>query len=193
MAKRARRVHRKEEARVGEGASIDPLAARSDTDSVSEVDDCSTPREARADGGWEQVQALAVPSSRLWKLTLRGVPGIHSAFLRSSHSARYDATGLPTYCNEWVLDATGADLHGAMVSDKRIDSTRCVSTDVQTTLQLLGVEAARAILIREIESVSAWGLSVSRRHVELFSDVMTREGRVELPRGRGWLVDEIPR
>ena len=132
----------------------------------------------------------ALPAN-FWTLPLKGVSGIERVFIRQLRVTHADATGELKNNAEWVLDAlsTGTGLLHAMTIDQRIEWTRCVSSDVHEVHRVLGLEAARATLYREmVKVVEFTGTSVSRRHVNLLCDVMTHEGRVQLPRRRRWLV-----
>ena len=55
--------------------------------------------------------------------------------------------------------------------------TRSAANDIAAVLQLYGVEAARATIVREMHSVfSGHGIAVDNRHLNLIADVMTRGG-----------------
>ncbi|MEC8221202.1 MAG: hypothetical protein VX028_03945 [Nanoarchaeota archaeon] len=62
-----------------------------------------------------------------------------------------------------------------------VDTYRVSCNDIDETYSVLGVEAARAVIMREImEVVKSQGLSINERHVLLIADVMTYTGE---PRG----------
>lgn len=58
-----------------------------------------------------------------------------------------------------------------------VDFNTSYSTDIGTTLEILGVEAARFTIINEIKTVfSAYGISIDIRHLMLIADKMTFSG-----------------
>ena len=58
-----------------------------------------------------------------------------------------------------------------------IDPHLLRTNDVNAMLELYGVEACRALIVREVESVFAGhGISVDIRHIGLVADMMTRKG-----------------
>ena len=138
------------------------------------------------------LQRLADPSSALMALTLCGIPTISAAFLRQRRTETFDDSGTGHYQPEWLVDATGSDLLAAMTFDPKVDPTRCVSNDPAEVLRVLGVEAARAQLLHEVNRVTeyaAWDWG-SRRHAQLLCDVMTHGGGLALPPGDSWLVPQ---
>lgn len=79
---------------------------------------------------------------------------------------------------EYVLVADGSNL-SAVLNIKGVDSTRTISNDIHEVEEILGIEAARSVIINEITDVlNDQGLDVDVRHVMLVADVMTRTGRV---------------
>ena len=58
------------------------------------------------------------------------------------------------------------------------DLHRLETNDISATLHFLGVEAARAALVREVRAVfGAYGIAVDARHLSLIADFMTAQAR----------------
>ena len=77
---------------------------------------------------------------------------------------------------EWVIDTEGSNLID-IFKHPAVDSTRTFSNDIHETLEVLGIEAARNILINEINEVFAQSSSyVNNRHLSLLADTMTNKG-----------------
>ena len=56
------------------------------------------------------------------------------------------------------------------------DLHRLETNDISATLRFLGVEAARAALVREVRAVfGAYGIAVDARHLSLIADFMTSQ------------------
>ena len=61
-----------------------------------------------------------------------------------------------------------------------VDSVRTVSNDLHETRAVLGVEAARELIIEEVlKVVESQGLSVDVRHIMLVADIMCQNGSVK--------------
>ena len=79
---------------------------------------------------------------------------------------------------ELELLVEGVGLQQVMVMDG-IDGQSCVSNHIVEIMQVLGIEAARNTIIKEIQyTLGQHGLSVDPRHVMLLADVMCSKGEV---------------
>ena len=82
--------------------------------------------------------------------------------------------------SEFVIVTKGSSLKQVMTLDE-IDSSRVYSNDIEVVHSMFGVEAARAVVLKELmEVVENQGLSINERHALLIADVMTYTGE---PRG----------
>lgn len=82
--------------------------------------------------------------------------------------------------DEYMILTNGIALKQVLAIPE-VDSYRVSCNDIDETYSVLGVEAARAVIMREImEVVKSQGLSINERHVLLIADVMTYTGE---PRG----------
>ena len=79
---------------------------------------------------------------------------------------------------EFIIITAGSNLTEVLPL-KEVDETRTVSNDVFETAGVLGVEAARQVIINEVNKViEAQGLNVDLRHVMLTADTMCHNGEV---------------
>jgi DNA-directed RNA polymerase subunit A' len=63
---------------------------------------------------------------------------------------------------------------------KGVDKTKTISNDIHEVCDVLGIEVARATIIREIEKViNSQGLEINKRHLKLIADAMTTTGVVK--------------
>ena len=77
---------------------------------------------------------------------------------------------------EWVLDTNGINLI-EILQHNNVDSTRTISNDVYEVINILGIEAARDIILSEIrEVINGAGSYVNYRHLNLLCDIMTHKG-----------------
>ncbi len=94
------------------------------------------------------------------KLNLSGVENITEVFMREHEG-------------EMVLDTDGVNLRDTMVREE-VDHTRIYSNHICETLEVLGIEAARNTLLKELRSVIEFdGSYVNYRHLAILCDVMT--------------------
>jgi len=79
---------------------------------------------------------------------------------------------------DWVITTIGTSLE-EVLKIKEVDETRTVSNDLHETKKILGIEAARSLIISEaLKTLQEQGLDVNVRHVMLVSDMMTLSGDV---------------
>jgi DNA-directed RNA polymerase II subunit RPB1 len=79
---------------------------------------------------------------------------------------------------EWVLNTGGINLL-AIFNTQFIDYTRTISNDIYEVYELLGIEAARILLLNEIkEVIESSGNYVNYRHLSLLVDTMTNRGNL---------------
>ena len=63
---------------------------------------------------------------------------------------------------------------------KEIDKNKVISNDLHEVAGILGIEAARQLIINEIEEVlNSQGLDINKRHLKLAADAMTNTGEVK--------------
>uniref|UniRef100_A0A7J2TKK2 DNA-directed RNA polymerase subunit Rpo1C n=1 Tax=Archaeoglobus fulgidus TaxID=2234 RepID=A0A7J2TKK2_ARCFL len=80
--------------------------------------------------------------------------------------------------DEYVLYTEGSNLKKVM-KVKGVDFTRTLTNDIYEIYEVLGIEAARAAIIKEaLETLEEQGLEVDVRHIMLVADVMTVDGEL---------------
>ena len=88
-------------------------------------------------------------------------------------SGAYDATG-----SEWVLDTEGVALQRVMTVEE-VDAVHTTSNVITEMFDVLGIEAARASLLKEVRAVIEFdGAYVNYRHLAMLCDVMTFRGHI---------------
>ena len=77
---------------------------------------------------------------------------------------------------EWVLNTSGINLL-TILNSPNVDFTRTISNDIYEVYELLGIEAARKLLLNEIKEVIESSANyVNYRHLSLLVDTMTNRG-----------------
>jgi DNA-directed RNA polymerase II subunit RPB1 len=116
-----------------------------------------------------------VQSVILNSIAVRGVPGIKAVSFRKSEDRVELKEGKFEKVPEYALDTDGSNFVEVM-NHPAVDPTRLYTTNVHDIIDILGIEAARAILLTEIDSLFA-SAGVNYRHLGLLADSMTRAGR----------------
>ena len=107
---------------------------------------------------------------RVRDLRLRGIKGIRRVMLKKVEGRE----GKP----EYMLIAEGSNL-AAVLGVDGVDPTRTTTNNITEIAEVLGIEAARAAIIKEMQEVlSEQGLDVDIRHIMLVADAMTYTGKV---------------
>lgn len=99
--------------------------------------------------------------------------------MREEKSQFYDsATGNFVPKSEWVLDTDGCNL-AAVLCVPEVDPARTTSNDITEVFQVLGIEAVRRALLKEMRAVISFdGSYVNYRHLATLCDVMTQKGHL---------------
>ncbi|KAF2747026.1 DNA-directed RNA polymerase I subunit RPA1 [Sporormia fimetaria CBS 119925] len=99
--------------------------------------------------------------------TIHVIPGINASFVSEE--------GDETKIN--VINTEGSNLLAMRDFSHIVDPNRIFTNDIVSMLQLYGVEACRACIVREMHGVfSGHGISVDNRHLNLIADTMTKNG-----------------
>ncbi|CEL60015.1 DNA-directed RNA polymerase II subunit A [Rhizoctonia solani AG-1 IB] len=126
----------------------------------------------------EDIFIRQIEHNMLDSVTLRGVKGIRRVFMVEHDKPMIDAAGelQPRSAKEWVLETDGVNLKSVLSVDG-IDFTRTYSNKCPEVFEVLGIEAARAAILRELRNVIEFdGSYVNYRHLALLTDLMTNRG-----------------
>jgi len=111
------------------------------------------------------IQQFKRLESRVTDIHVKGIPGVKRALVMDEN-------------HEWVIRTEGSDLKRALTTPG-VDTTRTISNNMHEVAAVLGIEAARNVIIREAKSVlDEQGLDVDTRHVMLVADAMTASGEI---------------
>jgi len=98
-------------------------------------------------------------------LKLKGIKGIKRVLIQKEN-------------DEYILHTDGSNLL-EILKIKGIDPYRIYTNNISEIADVLGIEAARAAIIREaFQVLDQQGLDVDVRHVILVADLMTSTGRI---------------
>jgi DNA-directed RNA polymerase II subunit RPB1 len=112
------------------------------------------------------------------KMTLRGIPNIRKVFMRKDKRNTFNAAGKPEQEEEWILDTEGVNLLNVLACEQ-VDHTRTISNEMTEVIEVLGIEAVRQALMKELRAVIQFdGAYVNYRHLSTLADVMTFRGHL---------------
>lgn len=99
---------------------------------------------------------------------MRGIPNIAKCYVLDSSNNK----------GKSMVQTDGINFTGAAwLNSDLVDVTRAMTNSPAAMLEVLGVEAARATIVREVSSVfGAYGIAVDPRHLSLIADHMTHMG-----------------
>ncbi|KAI0286600.1 beta and beta-prime subunits of DNA dependent RNA-polymerase [Russula aff. rugulosa BPL654] len=128
----------------------------------------------------EDIFLRQLENTMLNSIGLRGVKGIRRVFLMNhDKTVILDDGSIKTggeHYKEWVLETDGTNLKQVMCLDG-VDFTRTYSNNCVEIFNVLGIEAARAAIMKELRNVIEFdGSYVNYRHLALLCDLMTQRG-----------------
>ena len=117
----------------------------------------------------------ALEQNIIENIIIKGVEGIKKVILLEDKDSKYDSkNGVFENNEEWYMETNGNNLLEILIQ-KNVDSNRTISNDVNEVYETLGIEAARQVLLNEINEVLE-GEGVNFRHLSLLVDTMTNRG-----------------
>ncbi|CAG8706693.1 7317_t:CDS:1, partial [Cetraspora pellucida] len=128
----------------------------------------------------EDVFLKRVENNMLTTIGLRGIKGINRVYLTESKKTRIciNDTGKIIKDDETILETDGTNLQEVLNVD-HVDYKRTYSNNCVEIMQVLGIEATRAALLKELRDVIQFdGSYVNYRHLALLCDVMTSRGHL---------------
>lgn len=103
--------------------------------------------------------------SRVAGMHVKGIPAVRRALVMEEN-------------HEWIIRTEGSNLELALATPG-VDPTRTISNNMHEVAAVLGIEAARNVIVKEAKAVlEEQGLDVDIRHVMLVADAMTASGEV---------------
>ncbi|MEB3756827.1 MAG: DNA-directed RNA polymerase subunit A'' [Desulfurococcales archaeon] len=128
------------------------------------------------------IRTLSRVEDKIKQTKIKGIKGITKVAIEAEKDREGNLV-------EYVIVTEGSNL-AEILGVKGVDYTRTYTNDITETAQVLGIEAARNLIIREMQDVlEKQGLDVDIRHLILVADLMTWSGRVKAI-GRTGIVGE---
>lgn len=108
----------------------------------------------------------------LMSITIRGIPGVEKVEPEMRMKIQYNSDGSYNQVSEWLLTTYGVNLLDVLMNEN-VDPNRTLSNDIHEINEIFGIEATRAIIIRELKMDD---FDVNYRHLSLLGDIMTHRG-----------------
>lgn len=127
----------------------------------------------------------------LKKIVLRGVEGITKVIPRKLQNMLLKEEGKYIPKDIWILDTTGSNLL-EIFGLGYIDYKRTYSNDIYEVFEVLGIEAARQVILNELTEVMEFaGVYIGYHHVSVLADRMTYAKDMVAVYRSGILKDDI--
>ncbi|XP_038050606.1 DNA-directed RNA polymerase II subunit RPB1-like isoform X1 [Patiria miniata] len=139
--------------------------------------------EEQVDKMEDNVFLRCIESNILTDMTLQGIEQISKVYMhlpQQDNKKRIIITeeGEFKAIQEWLLETDGTCMM-KVLSDPEVDPVRTFSNDICEIFQVLGIEAVRKSVEREMNHVISFdGSYVNYRHLALLCDVMTAKGHL---------------
>jgi DNA-directed RNA polymerase subunit A" len=118
----------------------------------------------------DDVKEMQKLKEKVMEVKVDGLKGITNAVVRREGE-------------DWIINTIGSNLEG-ILNMKEVDKKKTTTNDINETAKILGIEAARNLIIREaLNTLQEQGLDVDIRHIMLVADIMTMTGEIR-PIGR---------
>ncbi|XP_060647567.1 DNA-directed RNA polymerase II subunit RPB1-like [Drosophila nasuta] len=124
-----------------------------------------------------------IEGNMLADMTLQGIEAISKVYMHlpqtdSKKRIIITESGEFRAIGEWLLETDGTALM-KVLSERDVDPVRTYSNDICEIFQVLGIEAVRKSVEKEMNAVlQFYGLYVNYRHLALLCDVMTAKGHL---------------
>lgn len=113
----------------------------------------------------EIIKDLQKLKEKILDLQVSGIKGLSNAVVRKE-------------LDDWIINTIGSNLE-KILAMKEVDPRKTVTNDIYETAKVLGIEAARNVIILEaLKTMQEQGLDIDIRHVMLVGDIMTFYGDV---------------
>ncbi|EFX79678.1 hypothetical protein DAPPUDRAFT_304478 [Daphnia pulex] len=150
---------------------------------ILSVDDVNEEEEQQVAHMEDDVFLRCIEVNMLSDMTLQGIESIGKVYMHWPQTDQkkrivVTETGEFKAIAEWLLETDGTQLM-RVLSERDVDPVRTYSNDICEIMDVLGIEAARKSIKRELNSVlQYYDLYINYRHLALLCDVMTATGHM---------------
>ncbi len=113
----------------------------------------------------DDIRSLRKLKDKILKIHIAGIKGVENVIVINEN-------------DDWIIQTEGSNLKDVLKLEE-IDVSRTRSNDIHQVYDVLGIEAARNVILREAkETLDEQGLDVDVRHLTLVADIMTIDGEI---------------
>lgn len=137
------------------------------------------PSDLNHDSYFALNQLKVLQASILNDLRVKGISEIKKVYMRQEIRPAYNDSGELTKARkEWILETDGVNLK-QVLAHEGVDHTRTFSNNIMEIISVLGIEAVRQTILKELRRVlGAYGIYVNYRHLSMLADLMTHNGKL---------------
>lgn len=123
---------------------------------------------------WKFLKELE--GNMLQDLWLKGIEDITKVVMKEVNHTYVAVDGAIKRTKQWRLETDGCNL-ASVLSLEGVDPSKTISNDLVEITRVLGIEAVRQGLMKELREVlNVYGIYVNYRHLSVLCDVMTQRG-----------------
>ena len=121
---------------------------------------------------------LKLIEKKILDIKISGINNIYGSNVRKIDNKTIDEDGNIYNNKQVILDTSGTNLLD-ILSYENVDVINTISNDIYEVLDVLGIEAARMILMEEfMDVIISAGSSLNPRHIQVLVDTMTFSGGI---------------
>ena len=121
---------------------------------------------------------LKLIEKKILDIKISGINNIYGSNVRKIDNKTIDDDGNIYTNKQVILDTSGTNLLD-ILSQENVDVINTISNDIYEVLDVLGIEAARMILMEEfMDVIISAGSSLNPRHIQVLVDTMTFSGGI---------------
>jgi DNA-directed RNA polymerase II subunit RPB1 len=121
---------------------------------------------------------LKLMEKHILDIKISGINNILGSNVRKIDMKSIDDEGNIYNNKQVILDTSGTNLIDVL-SRENVDTENTISNDIYEVLDVLGIEAARLILMEEfLDVIISAGSSLNPRHIQVLVDTMTFSGNI---------------
>jgi len=135
-------------------------------------------RLLEGDSDDDDFNLLKMIEKNILNIKIKGINNIEGSTIRKINIKKIDDNYNIYNSKQVILDSIGTNLLSVLSMDN-IDKINTISNDIYEVLDVLGIEAAKNILIEEfMDVITASGSSLNPRHIYVLVDAMTFTGNI---------------
>ena len=121
---------------------------------------------------------LKLIEKKILDIKISGINNIAGSNVRKINRKTIDEEGNIYNNKQVILDTSGTNLMDILCQEN-VDVINTISNDIHEVLDVLGIEAAKTILMEEfMDVIKSAGSSLNPRHIEVLVDTMTFSGNI---------------